>query len=35
KSVLLLPVGFRAKDDVMNGMKKVRKPLKETVLEIL
>jgi len=35
KSVLLLPVGFRAEDDVMNGMEKVRKPLKETVLEIL
>lgn len=34
KSVLLLPVGFRAEDDVMNGLKKVRKPLSETVLEI-
>ena len=35
KSVLLLPVGFRAEDDIMTGMKKVRKPLNETVLEIL
>jgi len=34
KSVLLLPVGFRAKDDVMEGMIKVRKPLNETILEI-
>lgn len=35
KSVLLLPVGYRAEDDVMNGLKKVRKPVKETVIEIL
>jgi len=35
KSILLLPVGFRAEDDVMNGMKKVRKTLNDTVLEIL
>jgi nitroreductase len=35
KSVLLLPVGFRAEDDFMSTMKKVRKPLNETVLEIL
>ncbi|MBK5208076.1 MAG: NAD(P)H-dependent oxidoreductase [Flavobacteriaceae bacterium] len=34
KSVLLMPVGFRADDDIMNAMKKVRKPLSETVLEI-
>lgn len=34
KSVLLLPVGFRAKDDIMEGMIKVRKPLNETILEI-
>lgn len=33
-SVLLLPVGFRAKDDVMNGLQKVRKPLEETIIEI-
>jgi nitroreductase len=34
KSVLMLPVGYRAKDDVMNGFKKVRKPLNKTVIEI-
>mgnify|MGYP002632768739 CR=1 FL=1 len=34
KSVLLLPVGFRADDDIMNGMQKVRKPLTETIVEI-
>lgn len=34
KSVLLMPVGFRADDDFMSTMKKVRKPLNETVLEI-
>lgn len=34
KSVLLLPVGFRADDDIMSGMKKVRKQLSETILEI-
>ena len=35
KSVLMLPVGFSAADDVMKGMKKVRKPLSETIIEIL
>jgi len=35
KSILLMPVGFRADDDFMSTMKKVRKPLNETVLEIL
>lgn len=34
KSVLLLPVGFRDKNDVMATMKKVRKSLNETVIEI-
>jgi len=34
KSILMLPVGFRAEDDVMNGMKKVRKQINETVIEI-
>jgi nitroreductase len=34
KSVLLLPVGFRAEDDVMIGMKKVRKSLNKTIIEI-
>ncbi len=35
KSTLLMPIGFRADDDFMSTMKKVRKPLNETVLEIL
>jgi nitroreductase/dihydropteridine reductase len=35
KSVLLLPVGFRADDDIMSEMKKVRKPLNETIIEII
>lgn len=34
RSVLLLPVGFRAEDDIMSGMKKVRKPLEEVIIEI-
>mgnify|MGYP003624689094 CR=1 FL=1 len=34
KSVLMLPVGYRAEDDIMSGMKKVRKPLSETIIEI-
>ena len=34
KSVLLLPVGYRAKDDFMSSEKKVRKPLNELILEI-
>jgi len=34
KSVLLLPVGYRAEDDIMNGLKKVRKPLNKTIIEI-
>ncbi|WP_111709285.1 NAD(P)H-dependent oxidoreductase [Lutibacter citreus] len=34
KSVLMLPVGYRADDDVMNGTKKVRKPLNQTIIEI-
>ena len=33
-SVLLLPVGFRDENDIMSTMKKVRKPLSETVIEI-
>jgi nitroreductase len=35
KSVLLLPVGFRADDDIMSEMKKVRKPVNETIIEII
>jgi nitroreductase len=34
QSVLLLPVGYRAEDDVMNGLKKVRKPIAETIIEL-
>lgn len=34
KSVLLLPVGFRAEDDLLSSLKKVRKPLNKTVIEI-
>ena len=32
KSVLVLPVGYRADDDFMSTLKKVRKPVDETVL---
>ena len=34
KSVLLLPIGYRAEDDFMSKLKKVRKPLKDMVIEI-
>ncbi len=34
KSVLLLPVGKRAKDDIFADLKKVRKPLNETIIEL-
>jgi nitroreductase len=34
KSVLLLPVGFRANDDVFADFKKVRKPIGNTIIEI-
>lgn len=34
KSVLLLPVGYRADDDIMEAMVKVRKPIEKTVIEI-
>lgn len=34
KSVLLLPVGYRAEDDFMSTLKKVRKPIIETVIDI-
>lgn len=34
KSVLALPVGFRAEDDYMAKEKKVRKPLSESIIEI-
>jgi len=34
RSVLLLPVGFRAEDDIMSGMKKVRKPLDDVIIHV-
>ena len=34
-SVLMLPVGYGAEDDVMRNMKKVRKSLSDTIIEIL
>jgi len=34
KSVLLLPIGYRAKDDFFADLKKVRRPLEETIIEI-
>lgn len=34
KSVLLLPVGFRAENDMFASLKKVRKPLNEVILEL-
>jgi hypothetical protein len=33
-SVLVLPVGYRAKDDFMKDEKKVRKNIEEIILEI-
>lgn len=33
-SVLLLPIGYRARDDYMKGLKKVRKNIEEIVTEI-
>ncbi|MDG1730946.1 MAG: NAD(P)H-dependent oxidoreductase [Algibacter sp.] len=34
KSVLLLPIGYRAEDDMFSSFKKVRKPIEETVITI-
>lgn len=34
KSVLILPVGYRAEDDIFADFEKVRRPLRETVIEI-
>ncbi|MBQ4821306.1 NAD(P)H-dependent oxidoreductase [Aquimarina sp. MMG016] len=33
-SVLVLPVGFRAKDDMFAELKKVRRPISDTVIEL-
>jgi nitroreductase / dihydropteridine reductase len=34
KSVLVLPVGYRAKDDMFSEFKKVRKPLADVIVEL-
>jgi len=34
QSVLLLPVGYRAKDDMFSTFKKVRKPIENTVIDL-
>lgn len=34
KSVLVLPVGYRAEDDMHSKFKKVRRPLEEVIIEI-
>jgi len=34
KSVLVLPVGYRAKDDFFSELKKVRRPLEDVIIEI-
>jgi len=34
KSVLLLPIGYRAEDDFMSKLKKVRKPIDEIVINL-
>lgn len=34
KSVLLLPVGYRAEDDMFSELKKVRQPVEEIVIEL-
>ena len=33
-SVLVLPVGYRAKDDMFSRMEKVRKSIEDSVIEI-
>ena len=34
KSVLVLPVGYRAEDDEFSTFKKVRRPLDEVIIEV-
>jgi len=34
KSVLLLPIGYRANDDFMSTLKKVRKPIEQTIIKL-
>ena len=33
-SVLMLPVGFRSEEDPTNGLKKVRKPIEEVIIDL-
>jgi nitroreductase len=35
RSILLLPIGFRAEDDPMSSLKKIRKPIKDIVINIV
>jgi nitroreductase len=34
KSVLVMPIGYRAEDDFMSELKKVRKPLDEVIIDL-
>jgi nitroreductase len=34
KSVLMLPVGYRSAEDPTNGLKKIRRPLEDVILEL-
>jgi nitroreductase len=34
RSVLIMPMGYRADDDMFSGLKKVRKHISESVIEI-
>ena len=34
RSVLVLPVGYRAEDDMFSGFKKVRKPIADSVIDL-
>ena len=34
RSVLLMPIGYRAEDDIFADMKKVRKNLEDSIIEI-
>ena len=34
RSVLVLPVGYRAEDDMFSSFKKVRRPLEDVIIEM-
>ncbi|MDB4178688.1 NAD(P)H-dependent oxidoreductase, partial [Flavobacteriaceae bacterium] len=34
RSVLVMPIGYRATDDMFGTMNKVRKPLNESIIEL-